>query len=57
MMDIDRKPFWTQKKAWEPSLETTVRPYKFENHNKFKSEEIPDDGTNSIEFFIAITLP
>ena len=57
MTDIDRKPFWTQKKAWEPSLEQTVRPYKFENNRKIKSEVIPDDGTNGIEFFIAITLP
>ena len=56
MADIDRKPFWTQKKAWEPSLETTVRPYKFENRNKVKSKVIPEDGTNGIEFFIAITL-
>ena len=56
MTDIDRKPFWTQKKTWEPSLETTVHPYKFENRQKVKSEVLPNDGTNGIEFFLALTL-
>ena len=57
MTEIDRKPFWTQQKAWEASEEKAMRLFKFENADKVKSEVIADDGTNGIEFFIAITLP
>ena len=57
MMDINRKPFWTQQKAWETSEEKSIWPFKFENAQKVKLEVIPDDGTNGIEFFVALTLP
>ena len=57
MTDINRKPFWTQQKAWDASEEKAIHPFKFENANKVKSEVIADDGTNGIEFFIALTLP
>ena len=33
-----------------------MRPFKSENADKVKSEVFPDDGTNGIEFFIALTL-
>ena len=55
MADLDRKPFWTQQKEWDPSIETSIRKQRFENSSKIRSEVIPDDGLNGIEFFIALT--
>ena len=55
MADLDRKPFWTQQKDWDPSIETSIRKQRFENSSKIRSEVIPDDGLNGIEFFIALT--
>jgi len=57
MADLDLKPFWTQRKEWNPSIETTICKQRFENFSKIRSEVIPDDGTNGIEFFIALTYP
>ena len=56
MADIDRKPFWTQQKALEASEEKAIRPFNFEKAEKVKSEVIANDGTNGIEFFIALTI-
>ena len=57
MANLDRKPFWTQRKEWDPSIKTSIRKQRFENSSKNRSEVIPDEGTNSIEFFIWITYP
>ena len=57
MADFDRKPFWTQQKEWDPSIETSIRKQRFENSFKIRSEVIPDDGTNGIEVFIGLTYP
>jgi len=55
MANLDRKPFWTQEKEWDPSTETSIRKQRFENSSKIRSVVIPDDGLNGIEFFIALT--
>ena len=57
MADLDCNPFWTQRKEWDPSIETSIRNQRFKNSSKNKSKVIPDDGTNSIEFFIALAYP
>ena len=55
MADLDRKPFWTQQKEWDPSIEISIRKQRFENSKKICFEVIPNDGLNGIEFFIALT--
>ena len=55
MANLDRKPFWTQRKEWDPSIETSIRKQRFENSSKICSKVIPGDGLNGIEFFIALT--
>jgi len=57
MADLDRKPFWTQRKEWDPSIKTSICKQRFRNSSKIRSEVIPDDGTNVIEFFIGLTNP
>ena len=57
MANFDRKPFWTQRKEWDPSIETSVYKQRFENSSKIRSEVIPDDGTNGIECFIVLAYP
>ena len=57
MVDFDRTPFWTSQKQWDAVLETSIRKQRFENSRKVRSEVIPDDGTNGIEFFIGLTYP
>ena len=57
MADLDRKPFWTQRKEWDPSIETSIRKQRFENFKKICSKVIPNDGTNGIEFCIVLTYP
>ena len=57
MADFDRTPFWTRQKQWDATLETSIRKHRFENSRKVRSEVIPDDGTNGIEFFIGLTYP
>ena len=57
MADLDRKPFWTQRKNWHPELETSIRKIRFRNSRRVESEVIPDDGTHGIEFFLALTYP
>ena len=57
MADLDRKSFWTQQKEWDPSIETSIRKQRFENSSKIHSEVIPNDGTNGMMFFIALTYP
>ena len=44
MADLDRKPFWTQRKEWDPSIETSIRKQRFENFKKIRSEVIPMMG-------------
>ncbi len=55
MADLDRKPFWTQQKAWYSKLETSICKIRFRNSCRVESEVIPDDRTHSIEFFISLT--
>lgn len=57
MADLEREPFWTQQKAWSLSDEQETRKVRFESRGKTRSEVIPCDGTLSIEFLIALTLP
>ena len=57
MADSECKAFWTQRKEWGPSIETFIRKQRFENSSKVRSEVIPNDGTNGIEFFIGLTYP
>ena len=57
MADLDRKPLWAQRKDWDPSIETSICKQRFKNSYKIRSEVIPNDGTNGIEFFIGLTYP
>ena len=55
MADLDREPFWTQQKEWDPFIETSIRKQLFDNSSKIKSEVIPDNEMNGIELFIGLT--
>ena len=57
MADMDRAPFWDLKKGWSLLDETETRKVRFEKKGKPRSEVLPCDGTNTMEFLIALTLP
>jgi len=61
MSDLDRGPFYTYKKAWDPTIETENHKVRwdktFSSGRKAKSEALPDNGEYGIEFLLGITIP
>ena len=57
MANLDRGPFWTKQKAWEPADELETHKVHFESQSKTCLEVFPCDRTFGIKFLLANTLP